>query len=92
MAKVLNVPLQFLKISAVLHHEKGLKYKVWLRVVFTRLFKFQIYLNIIFKQINLSRGLPCAFATIAGLFLLKKRKIVNWSPITSGLIFGTVRN
>uniref|UniRef100_A0A914LJK4 Uncharacterized protein n=1 Tax=Meloidogyne incognita TaxID=6306 RepID=A0A914LJK4_MELIC len=43
-------------------------------------------------EINLSRGLPCAFATIAGLFLLKKRKIVNWSPITSGLIFGTVRN
>ncbi|CAK5093922.1 unnamed protein product [Meloidogyne enterolobii] len=40
-------------------------------------------------EVNLSRGLPCAFATIAGLFLLKKRRIVNWSPITSGLIFGT---
>ncbi|KAL7076842.1 hypothetical protein ACQ4LE_004142 [Meloidogyne hapla] len=43
------------------------------------------------NEINLTRGLPCAFACVAGLYFLKKRKTVNWSPITSGLIFGTVR-
>ncbi|KAF7638963.1 hypothetical protein Mgra_00001489 [Meloidogyne graminicola] len=40
------------------------------------------------NEINLTRGIPCALASVVGLYILKKKNMMNFTPITSGLVFG----